>query len=57
MKIRGYNFRCNSLFFHLKIDIGYFRLKMTNQIDDKDDDLLTNVVEPDENEWKKFFDE
>jgi len=57
MKIRGYNFRCNSLFFHLKIDIGYFRLKMTNQIDDKDDDLLTNVVEPDENEWKHFFDE
>jgi len=30
---------------------------MTNQIDDKDDDLLTNVVEPDENEWKKFVDE
>ena len=30
---------------------------MTNQLDDKDDDLGTNVVEPDENEWKKFIDE
>jgi hypothetical protein len=29
---------------------------MTNQIDDKDDDLV-NVVEPDENEWKKLVDE
>ncbi|CAF4141231.1 unnamed protein product, partial [Rotaria magnacalcarata] len=25
--------------------------------DDKDDDLSINVVEPDENEWKKFIDE
>ncbi|CAF4186172.1 unnamed protein product, partial [Adineta steineri] len=30
---------------------------MTNHIEDKDDDLLTNVVEPDENEWKKFIDD
>ncbi len=30
---------------------------MSNQIDDKDDDSLANAVEPDENEWKKFFDE
>jgi hypothetical protein len=30
---------------------------MTNQIDDKDDDLLNNVVEPDENEWKRLVDE
>ncbi|CAF0854009.1 unnamed protein product [Adineta ricciae] len=29
---------------------------MTNQLDDKDDDLV-NVVEPDENEWKKLIDE
>jgi hypothetical protein len=30
---------------------------MTNQIEDRDDDLLTNVVEPDENEWKRLIDE
>ncbi len=30
---------------------------MTNQIEDKDDDLLINVVEPDENEWKRLVDE
>ena len=30
---------------------------MSNQIEDKDDDLLTNVVEPDENEWKRLIDE
>ncbi|CAF5225830.1 unnamed protein product, partial [Rotaria magnacalcarata] len=30
---------------------------MSNQNDDKDDDLSINVVEPDENEWKKFIDE
>ena len=30
---------------------------MSNQIDDKDDDLSANVVEPDENEWRKFMDE
>ena len=29
---------------------------MSNQIDDKDEDL-TNVVEPDENEWRKLVDE
>jgi hypothetical protein len=26
-------------------------------MEDKDDDLLTNVVEPDENEWKRLVDE
>jgi hypothetical protein len=30
---------------------------MSNHIDDKDDDLLTSVVEPDENEWKRLVDE
>ncbi len=30
---------------------------MSNQMEDKDDDLLTNVVEPDENEWKRLVDE
>ena len=30
---------------------------MTNQNDDKDDDFSTNVVEPDENEWRKYIDE
>lgn len=30
---------------------------MSNQIDDKDDDVSTNYVEPDENEWRKLFDE
>jgi hypothetical protein len=30
---------------------------MTNQNDDKDDDLVGNVVEPDENEWRKLIDE
>jgi hypothetical protein len=30
---------------------------MSNQMDDKDDDLSVNVVEPDENEWRKFVDE
>jgi hypothetical protein len=29
---------------------------MSNQIEDNDD-LLTNVVEPDENEWKRLVDE
>jgi hypothetical protein len=29
---------------------------MTNQADDNDD-LPGNFVEPDENEWKKLFDE
>ncbi|CAF4259601.1 unnamed protein product, partial [Rotaria sordida] len=29
---------------------------MSNQIDDRDDDLSTNVVEPDENEWKRLID-
>lgn len=31
--------------------------KMSNQMDDKDEDGLTNFVEPDENEWRKYFDE
>jgi hypothetical protein len=30
---------------------------MTNQNDDKDDDFAANVVEPDENEWRKYIDE
>lgn len=30
---------------------------MSNQVDDRDDDLGANVVEPDENEWRKFVDE
>ena len=30
---------------------------MSNQIDDKDDDFSANVVEPDENEWRKYIDE
>lgn len=35
-----------------------FQIKtMTNQNDDKDDDFSANVVEPDENEWRKYIDE
>jgi hypothetical protein len=30
---------------------------MNNQIDDRDDDSSVNVVEPDENEWRKYIDE
>lgn len=30
---------------------------MSNQIDDKDDDLSANVVEPDENTWRNFIDQ
>ncbi|CAF2916678.1 unnamed protein product [Rotaria sp. Silwood2] len=30
---------------------------MSNQMDDRDDDLSTNVVEPDENEWKRLIDD
>lgn len=29
---------------------------MSNQVDDRDDDV-GNVVEPDENEWRKYIDE
>jgi hypothetical protein len=29
---------------------------MSNQVDENDD-LSANVVEPDENEWKKFIDQ
>ena len=28
-----------------------------NPSDDKDDDLLANVIIPDENEWKRLIDE
>jgi len=30
---------------------------MSNQIDDKDEDGSLIYVEPDENEWRKYFDE
>lgn len=30
---------------------------MSNQIDDKDEDFPANVVEPDENQWKRHMDE